>query len=567
MGNYFRRAALAFTRLALALILAVLLSGHSSATNNTVDATLYPGSDPCAQINAALAALEPTGGTVDASGFTATQLATPCQTTISVNIPATIIFGCDTWTLNGNPGINIASSDVTIQCPNSNESDISFTKPPNLLSGGPYPLISDTVQSPHGTDGFVIRNCYLKGNSVGTFGLFFPYGSAGQIHNVFTHGFTSVGQFTIGGQWLAESAYSSYNWGDGVVWGYDGSVWGNPQYAGNGGCGFHAVVGGSTLQNQGTYHNRLHGIYIDGTGAPDWAPLLSYVEQHFIRPIKGNPGNFAYFTQTPGTTSASPPTFCQIPGCTVNDGSVTWINVGTGHGYGNDSAFENNLWTTLTSTTCTSSGYMEPDGFIADNIRVEGTVAHPVIFTIISGADCHQNEATDYPANGIHLLNVNYVNLTGFSWLGSGYSKVPGGYGLFLEGAKGVELASMASLFSYASALKIVDSNSSAFTGIVAFDTALASTPGADTYAVSIDSSSLAITLDDVNIRDDRSPPFPAGSSTPAVRLSSPTTKHLVSYQIRQAGGIVIGRPIAPLGRSMLRKDLRMSGAVRRAFY
>ena len=511
MRDYSRRVALTFARFALGLILAVLFSHCASATNNTVDATLYPGSDPCAQVNAALAALPPSGGTVDASGFTAARLSIPCEVTISVNIPATIIFGYGTWTLNANPGINIAAGKVTIECPQSSEGDLYNTYPPNLVSGGSYPLISDTVQSFHGTDGFTMHNCYLQGNGIGTFGLFFPYGNAGKLYNIFTGGFTSVGQFTIGGQWIAESAYSSGNLGDGVVWGYDGSVYGNPQYAGNNGSGFHVVVGGSTLRNQGTYHNRLHGVYIDGTGDRPWAASTTYVQQRFIRPSEANPGNFAYFTQTVGTTSATPPIFCQSPGCTVSDGSVTWINVGTALGYANESVFNDSAWTELDATACADSGYLEPDGFIADNIRVEGTTANPVKFTIISDANCHQSEAGDFNANGVHLVNVNYVNITGLAWLGSGFSNNPGGSGLLLEGAKGVVLASMASWFSYSNAIKIVDSSNSTFTGIVAVNTGVASTPQPDTYAVSIDSDSVAITLDDLTVRDDRTPPFSSG--------------------------------------------------------
>ena len=150
---------------------------------------------------------------------------------------------------------------------------------------------------------------------------------------------------------------------------------------------------------------------------------------------------------------------------TGSDGSVTWINVGKALGYGNESVFNDGIWTELDSTTCSDTGYGEPDGFVADNIRVEGTVTNPVKFTIINAANCHQSEDGDFNANGIHLLNVNYVNITGFAWLGSGYANQPGGSGLLLEGAKGVVLASMASWFSYSNAIKVVKSNNSTFTG------------------------------------------------------------------------------------------------------
>ena len=324
----------------------------------------------------------------------------------------------------------------------------------------------------HGTDGFSISNCSLNGGWVGTFGLFFPYGNSGQITKVFTGNFTSVGQFILGGQWIAYAAYSSGNGGDGVVWGYDGNVDGNPQYAGNGGSGFHNVVGGSILNSQGVYHNRLHGIYIDGRGDPDWTAYTSYISQSFIRPTVGNPGNFVFFTQYVGTTGRARPAFCQTVGCTLADGTVAWVNAGQALGYMGESVLQDHYWTTLESVTCSDTGFNEPDGFVADLIRVEGTTANPVKFTTISSPDCHQSEAGDFNANGIHLLNVNYVDIDNVSWLGSGYDDSAGGSGLLLESAKGVVVSGMTSWFSYSNAIKAIHSNNSTFSGLQLVNTA-----------------------------------------------------------------------------------------------
>src|SRR5271166_621422 len=512
MRTRFRSPHLAFATVVLGLVFLFAQSSESAyAADNVLDATKYSGSDPCAQVNAAIQALPESGGAVDATGFTEAQLEIPCLVSINVIVPARILFGFPTWHLYGNPGINILAGKVTIECPESSFGDLYQTYPPNFESGAPYPLISDTVQDFHATDGFVIRNCYLNGKNVGTFGLFFPYGNSGQIYKTFTSNFTSVGQFTIGGQWVAESAYSCINGGDGVVWGYDGSVDGNAQYCGNGGNGFHVVAGGSTLRNQGTYHNRLNGFYIDGTGSPDWPASTTYIEQHFIRPTSGNLGDFAYFTQVVGTTSASRPTFCQTPGCTILDNGVTWINVGVAREYENMSTFADNLFTTLEASTCGDEGWDAPQGYMADGIRVEGYAGNPYKNVFISDAGCHQTEANTYFANAIHLKYVDRATISGFEWWGPEWSGILGGAGLIVEGSTGVTLSNMVSYYSNSNALRVVNSSDSIFSGIVATDTGVPSSPRNDKYAVLIDAPSKRITLNGVTVEDDRTPPYSYG--------------------------------------------------------
>jgi hypothetical protein len=69
----------------------------------------------------------------------------------------------------------------------------------------------------------------------------------------------------------------------------------------------------------------------------------------------------------------------------------------------------------------------------------------------------------------------------------------------------------MNSWFSYSNAIKIVNSNNSTFSGLQLVNTAVESTPTPDTYAISIDSASSHITINDANILDDRSPPYSRG--------------------------------------------------------
>jgi len=490
----------AVSRIWLILSLLVILSPNLLASN-----------DPCAQVNALIAALPAEGGVVDLTNFTAQQLETACTQTIVANKPMTLLFGYVTWQLGGNPGIDIRSPKVTIQCPGAGEADMYAQEPPHIQSAGPYPLISDTVQDFHGTDGFQIKGCFLEGAGIGTFGLFFPYGYGGYVERVLTQAFTSVGQFVPGGQWVAVGSWSTNNGGDGVIWGYDGSVSGNSGYAGNGGSGFHSVVGGATLSNQQTYHNRLHGIYLDGTGDPDWSPGTTYVQQHFIRPLSGNPGGYVYFTQVPGTTSANQPSLCQVPGCTFTDGSVTWINAGTQLGYGGGDVFASNWWTILEGTSCTDTGFGEPQGFISDNIRIEGSPSSWIAYTTVSDATCHQGESDDYYATGLHLLYAYAVQINSYNWLGSGWSNNPGGAGILVESSNAIALNGMISMMSYSNAIQVVGSGESSFLNVEALDTAVASTPVTDTYGIYVSGDSVNDSFDDLTISDHRVPPYSRG--------------------------------------------------------
>ena len=484
----------------------------ANSVNGTLNAAAFPGADPCAQINGAFAALPPAGGVVDASAFTASQISSGCTTPINASVAAaTLRFGAGTWKLGGNPGINVTAPKVTIECPKASEGDIYNTVAATLMSNGAYPFIADTVQSFHSTDGLTVRNCYMDGNAVGTFGLFLPYGSSGHLENVYTRNFRSAGQFLLGGQWTMWASSSGGNGGDGLVLGFDSAVDGNAQFAGNGGSAVHVVSGGNVLHGVGTYKNRLHGIYLDGRAVGDWTGQMAYVQQSFIRPATGNAGSFVYFTQTAGTTGSTRPNFCQVPGCTFHDGSVTWINAGTGYGYTPGSIFENSSWNFLESANSTSNGFQAPNGFDADDIRIEGTIAHPAFQNNVSAAMVRQSEANDSPAHGIHLINTNYATINNVQWLGAGYSNNPDLGGLRFEASKGNTVSDVNCWFSYSNCLQLVSANNSTFSGLNVVNNGLAGTPTAGTYALSIDAASVANTVNDLNVRDDRGPAYSRG--------------------------------------------------------
>ncbi len=417
----------------------------------------FPQPDPCAQINAAIAALPAAGGTIDARSFAPGQA---CATTITANKPVKILFGAGTWTLGGNPGIDIETGKVTIECPAGGEGDLYNTFPATLKSGGAYPLISDTVQGLHNSDGTTIRNCYLDGNGIGTFGLFFPYGNSGHLENVYTGNFASVGQFILGGQWTSWAASSGGNGGDGAVWGFDGSINGNSQFAGNQGTALHLVSGGNDLNGVGTYKNRLHGIYIDGTGGGDWTVSTTYIQQSFIRPTTGNPGNFVYFTQAAGTTSAGRPSFCQTPGCTFPDGTVTWINAGTAYGYTSGvSIFNDNYWNFIKSANCSSNGYQAPAGFDADDIRIEGTASAYAVQNSILSAKVRQSESNDSPAHGIHLKWASTTTIDDVQWLGAGFSGNVDLGGLRIENSFDTNVEGIDCYNSYSNCVQVAGSS------------------------------------------------------------------------------------------------------------
>ena len=473
-----------------------------------VDTAFMHASVGCDQLVSQIANLSTYGGIVDVSSYGTSS----CDQTVDVNKPITIFFGASRWTFNGNPGIKIDAPKVTFECSQASEGDIYALLSANLMSGGPYPLVADTVESDHGTDGFTIRNCYLEGNGIGTFGLFFPYGNSGQIYETVTRGFTSAGQLIIGGQWVAYGNSSAGNGGDGVVWAYDGEIDGNPQYVNNGGSGIHVVVGGSALKTVATYHNALHGFYFDGRAVGDWAGQQQIISPSFIIPTTDNAGNYVFYTQFTGTTGTVKPSFCQSPGCTFADGTVTWINVGTALGYGLHSIFNTGFYfSTIESPQCSDTGFGEPQGFVADNIRLEGAPWAPIMFTSINGPKCHQSEGDDYDANGIHLINAQYTTIDSYGWFGSGYSNNVGGVGLFLESATGTVLSGMASYMSYSNAVKLVNSSDSMLSGIIAVDTGLQSTPVDETYAVYIDSNSTENTINGLGVHDDRTPPYSRG--------------------------------------------------------
>ena len=65
-------------------------------------------------------------------------------------------------------------------------------------------------------------------------------------------------------------------------------------------------------------------------GTIDWAANNQYGEGFQINPAKNNPGGFVFNVQKAGTSGTTEPVFPPGKGQTVQDGSVVWINHGSG---------------------------------------------------------------------------------------------------------------------------------------------------------------------------------------------------------------------------------------------
>ncbi len=169
-------------------------------TNGIPNPAHFPQSDPCAQINAAIGALPPQGGTVDARGFAPNQT---CNASITANKAVTILFGAGKWILSGNPGINVTAPNVVIECPTASTFQPSTT---TLTSGTAAPLIAnfaDPVASNgnfHTADGTEVRNCALNGANLGTFGIFAPSVYTMKISGVHASSFTGANIFVLAAQ-------------------------------------------------------------------------------------------------------------------------------------------------------------------------------------------------------------------------------------------------------------------------------------------------------------------------------------------------------------------------------
>lgn len=82
-------------------------------------------------------------------------------------------------------------------------------------------------------------------------------------------------------------------------------------------------------------HSKDDTIFASAFAAyPDWSATHSYGAQSLIVPATGNAQHDTFWTTSGGTSGGSAPTWNQTTGAIITDGSVTWVNIGSGQGTG-----------------------------------------------------------------------------------------------------------------------------------------------------------------------------------------------------------------------------------------
>ena len=456
-------------------------------------------SDPCAQISTAIGSLPlAQGGTIDARGFTATQLSTACASTLTIDRPITLLMPNGTMTFNGNPGIQITAPHVVIQCPASNAYQGGSAV---LSSGAAGPLIAEFYDytqhsgTLHGVDDLQVLNCDLNGNNIGTFGIFAPTSYTDRYHGLHVHLFTGAGIFGGSAQGDMQNVIVDFNGADGVVWGQDGHIYGLSQSNANTGDGWHFISGGNVLEGLTGYQNGLHGLHQDRNIAGNWTSSKQYTEPTLIQPTSNNSGSYAYYSQKVGMSSTTgPPAFCQTIGCVTTDGvgstAVQWINIGQGNNYGTGigTEFTNQGHIQLSNLNISTSNYRRLSGDW-DDVLIEGIQDHDQVNVSLKGTTVAQSEMSAPQAHGVHLKYVSLGALDYVQWTGGADPLNPhvdlGG--VELEHTSYISVTDLKCLQSYGDCLNLVSTSAADVTNLFSLN---GGTSAAPSYALRIDSSS-----------------------------------------------------------------------------
>ena len=483
------------------------------STNGIPNPAHFPETDPCAQINAAIGALPASGGTVDARSFTPNQT---CNATLNANKPVTIVFGAGTWLFNGNPGINISAPNVVIECPAATILQASNSV---LQSGIAAPLIANLADALinngnfHTADGTQVRNCTLDGNNVGTFGIFAPASYSMRIHGVHARNFTGANILALAAQNDLYNTVASGSGGDGIVWGADGHVSGMSQSNGNAGDGWHIVSGGNVFDGPTAYENGLYGMHFDGNEGGDWVGNSTYIEPKIILPTANNPGAYAYYSQTVGTSAVSRPIqFCQSVGCLTRDGGVIWINIGNANLYGLGLPEFYATFNNINSPNISESNWGNHPGDW-DDILIEGTAAHSANENSLLGAKPHESQIPSYPTHGVHLKYSRNTSIRDTQWWGGAWNPPlaaqPDLGGVALENSSLIEVDDLSCNQSYGPCLSLAGSSQVMVDKLVSFNSGVSGGPPAN--VARIDTSSSMVLLDKVEAVDTRGTPYQRG--------------------------------------------------------
>ena len=469
-------------------------TGAFTTLDSVPNAAAFPGADPCAKINAAIASLPSTGGAVDARGFQGTP---SCAATLLIDRYVNLLFGSLRLTLNGNPGIQI----TTLQPPvisgagwkymyNSTNGNGTV-----LISGIAAPMIVDLASS-----GPQWKNLELNGNNIGTVGVLSqPNGGGGFLfEDVHVHNFVYTGIIAPGTGAFKGRIMINDNGGDGLLIGSTPTLEGDTEIANNGGNGIHTIGESSILKSPNIDKSGLNGIYVDGRVPPTtWVANTTWISPSLIKPSTGNSGNFYYYSENVNcTTGSSAPAWPQTIGATVTDGSCIWVNLST---FNNNQAPVAGVASNVmlnNAVVLRSGAAAAAYGYAADNIRFEGSsVANATCsWNSITGGSVGMGSADNsYNANGLHLLNCGYTTISNLVHLGRSYSNTvtpSDGYGLILENSFDNLVSNFQSTWSTRSPVKLIRATANQLANITAICWSNSSVTGLDAYGLQIDSAS-----------------------------------------------------------------------------
>ena len=477
----------------------------SQVGNGIPNAARFGGVDPCAKINAAIGSLDTTvGGTVEARSFTATDLATACTTTLTIDRPVRLLLPAGVIKLGANPGIRITSAaGVVIEGQGWEYSYTpSGTQGTILRSTGGYPLIADAR-----SQGTVVRNVELDGNSIGTAGYLGPMTGGMEFRDSHIHHFVHMGIFITGGVNDFRNLLINNNGGDGMVISSDSVVEGNMQIANNGGTGLHLLSGGDRVTDTDSDHNGLHNLWADGNPVLDWTASTQIIAPRVYKPSAGNPGGYYFFPgNVGGRTGSSAPTWCQTQGCTVSDGTVKWYNVNVVGGASMSFA-ANHFFTNLYLDDAGTQTVASYPSFQASNLRMDGLQndqSYRCVNSHLTAIYVSQAQVLNANADGIHLKGCDHINASGMYVQGQGYDPsvlYPDKGGLILEEVKWSNFDNYFGEFNQRSSLQLLsNTQSNQFSNIYLFSGSSNTTPSPDNHALYTDGASWANQINGLTI-------------------------------------------------------------------
>jgi len=461
-------------------------------------AMAWTGVDGCAQLNAIIAALPTRGGYVDATSLTGVQT---CDVSMNIDRPVRIQFGSSVWILNSDPGIHISTYGPVILEGVGFEYNYVPSSPQGtvLKSGGASALILDS-----GSQGSQIINLELDGNNTGTFGFLSSLAGGMVWQSVHIHNFVYAGLIALGGVNTYHDLMINDNGGDGIVVANDITMDGNTQLARNRGAGFHALAGGTRLTDVDSDHNMLHGMYFDGRRPMDWLAGVTYVVPTLIRPLTANPGSYYFLSvNVNGTANSTPPGWTQVPNSVLMDGSVAWLNVGT-LPYLQPSSMIVNF---VNGGYVDDNGNGEPDGFVSDNIRIEGAAPdnRTANSNHVNGTYVSQAQVTKYRVRGLHILNAGQTEVTGLNWLGGAWNNTPSldAGGVVIEGSSAIVVSGMTSLWSASNSVRIMNSADVIVQGVSAINTGNSAVTQQESFCILVDEASTRTSLSQITCTSD----------------------------------------------------------------